>query len=626
MLGISYETWKDTCQMYFALSEKTLRAYLQWFPFSKLSASDKEVLLSREFYNRYIQRDAFVLFPDVLLQTDNYIQKGDGSFRDSSLLSPMLYLVLQAAGKQIYSWYKTSRFEAINAYYAGNYSIKDPKYKRSYDAFFKDINSSIDNYQYYLKTDIVNFFSNINIDKLIERIDCVCNTGEVRFSQTQLQLFKDFLLYCGDGQFPLVENSMASSYFATEIYLEEVDNRLYSFIADHLPEISHFRMVRYVDDLYILFDSEEPFYRITDLCTEIRNEYSSILKDYNLSLNTRKCSYGRTSGINDELKKSMYDEIFNGGKCDIPELFVGRLESFLNDLTFELIFDSVDHDKYASKMIEHFTRKDVEFTANEVFNYFVYEKDECLREEKTRNLIRALVQQSISFIGLDPKRLTVMVLKTKDDEIIRNFLFQLFEKHESGRWNSYDTVVAVSYLIQRGFVHPKLISIIQERCPSLYEYYRRYCASSFFRFFDRPKTNYFVELIGQDDIAYYLYFMSLCEKKRNNHMSSFAYFKTFFDRVTADLAFVFDRQPRDHEPAYQRYYRDKQLIPFYSGLPNSNTIIIAAQRIRDANPLCHASAQSLSRDNSVAEMDQSRKDLIGLLFAYLDAHPKQLSE
>ena len=82
--------------------------------------------------------------------------------------------------------------------------------------------------------------------------------------------------------------------------------------------------------------------------------------------------------INDELKKSMYDEMFNGGKCDIPELFAGQLESFLNDLTIELLFDSVDHDKYASKMAEYFTRKDVEFTANEVFNYFVYENDEKL--------------------------------------------------------------------------------------------------------------------------------------------------------------------------------------------------------------------------------------------------------
>lgn len=622
MLGISYGTWQNICEMYFSLPEKTLRAYLQWFPFSKLSASDKKVLSSYDFYKCYVKDDAFVMFPDTMLQTENYIQKGDGSFRDSSLLSPMLYLVLQAAGKEIYNRYRTTRADSVDIYYAGNYSIKDPKYKRSYDAFFKDINSSIDHYQYYLKTDIVNFFSNINVDKLIERIDRVCNKDEVRFSQTQLQLFKEFLLYCGDGQFPLVENSMASSYFATEIYLEEVDNRLYNFLADHMPELSHFRMVRYVDDLYILFDSDEPFHRITDLCTEIRNEYSSILKDFNLSLNTRKCSYGRTSNINDELKKSMYDEMFNGGKCDIPELFAGQLESFLNDLTIELLFDSVDHDKYASKMAEYFTRKDVEFTANEVFNYFVYENDECLREEKISNLIGALVQQSISFVCLDPKRLTVMILKTKKGKTIRSFLSKLFQKHSSGKWNSYDTVIAISYLIQRGFVQQKLISIIREQCPKLYDYYWRYCRISFLLGFEKQKINYFVQLLGGDATAYFLYFMHLCEQKRNNHMSSFAYFKTYFDRITADLAFVFSRQGRDRKPAYERYYKKNHIKAFYLGIENSDAIITKAHDIRDSNPLCHASAESLSTNDSAITMNQNRKDLIKLIAAYLDAHPE----
>ena len=101
MLGITYDTWKNTCQMYFNLRKRTKSAYLQWFPFTKMSSDDQDTITSEVFYNRYIKSGAFVLFPATMHRSENFIQKGDGSFRDSSLLSPVLYLVLQAMGKEV---------------------------------------------------------------------------------------------------------------------------------------------------------------------------------------------------------------------------------------------------------------------------------------------------------------------------------------------------------------------------------------------------------------------------------------------------------------------------------------------------------------------------------------------
>ena len=42
MLGITYKTWKDTCQMYFDLGKGAKAAYLQWFPFTKISSNDQD--------------------------------------------------------------------------------------------------------------------------------------------------------------------------------------------------------------------------------------------------------------------------------------------------------------------------------------------------------------------------------------------------------------------------------------------------------------------------------------------------------------------------------------------------------------------------------------------------------
>ena len=117
MFGISYDTWKSTCQMYFNLSDGEKAAYLQWFPFTKLSSADELYISSQPFYERYIKTGAFSFFSPMMHQSENYIQKGDGSFRDSALLSPIMFLLLQAVGKEISTVYSAQRRTNIDVFY-----------------------------------------------------------------------------------------------------------------------------------------------------------------------------------------------------------------------------------------------------------------------------------------------------------------------------------------------------------------------------------------------------------------------------------------------------------------------------------------------------------------------------
>lgn len=122
--------------MYTSLKPGSKSAYLQWFPFSKLSADDVENLCSQSFFEKYIKSGAFVFYSCAMQQSENYLQKSDGSFRVSSLISPILYLVLQAVGKGISQKYISNRPENIEVYYAGNYDHMRAKYKAAYDDFF----------------------------------------------------------------------------------------------------------------------------------------------------------------------------------------------------------------------------------------------------------------------------------------------------------------------------------------------------------------------------------------------------------------------------------------------------------------------------------------------------------
>lgn len=620
MFGVKYDTWKSVCDMYFSLKTGSLKAYLQWFPFTKLTKADKDIISSEDFFNKYIKTGSFVLFPPAMHQSENFLQKSDGSFRDSSLVGPILHLMLQAVGKEIYDQYISVRPYDVSVYYAGNYEHMRPKYKQDYDDFFKELNASIDEYQYFIKTDITNFFANINVDKLVAQIDRVCNSDEVSFSQTQLHLFKELLTYCGNGRFPLIENSVASSFLATVVYLDAIDTSLHNYISNHITVFSDFRIVRYVDDMYILISSDKPIGYLHEAYNDIRNEYSSILKEFGLALNTKKCCLKESKEINQELKKSLYDEYFNGQKHNIEELFSGALQKFLSDLSIELLLDSIDIEKYNELINKHFSSDDIEFTPSEVFNYFVYENEEELQSKPVVEEIVGLVKQSISFINLDPKRLTVMIMKTKEDRAIKGFLNQLFKRNRADKWNSYDTTIAISYLIQSKFQFIDLLNVLSNRHPKLYSYYFHNYRSSFINTLAIRRVNKLREIIASDSKAHYLYFMHLCEMKKENYMAAFAYFKNYFDRVTADMAFVFKPEPRLKKPNYKGFYDERKFISFYADVQNSEAVITKAHKLRNANPLSHSSSELLDDNNTSEELQNSIKALSKLVYDYIDSN------
>ena len=623
MFGIQFSTWKKICTAYSSMGIGAKKASLQWFPFTKLSEDDWNYLSSEDFFESYIKNGAFIFFPNAMHQSENYIQKSDGSFRDAALISPLLYLVVQSIGYEIANNYRPKRMNDISAYYAGN-NCEDlaVRYKREYDTFFKELNSYQDEYKYYIKTDITNFFSNINMDKLIERIDYVCNEDKTIFSQTRLQLYKKIIEYSGDGRFPLIENSVMSSFLATIVYLDQVDCELYKFIDQKVDEVLDFKMIRYVDDLYILISSKSGIEGVKVAYNAIRNEYSSILKQWCLALNSRKCKLGLTIDINQELKKSLYDEFYNGEKHSIEELYAGSLENFLEKLLSMVEEECPDVEQYNDLIEKHFAFDDIEFTPSEVFNYFVYESESEVGSVNVSNLIKKIIRRDISVLSLDPKRLGVLVMKTHNDTAIKATLNELFKRYKSDRWNSYDTTIAIAYLVQSEFRHIDLLSVINKQAPELYRYYYNNCRTSFVKpFYNNASRNReaLCRVIGEDWKAYYLYFMYYTEKSKNNNLTAYAFFKNYFDRITADLDHInkiFNGET-EKRPNYKAFYKEKAFCDFYSSIEGSKKIIQDAHKLRNGNPVSHSSASIIENDGTTDDIYRIIENLNMILRRYI---------
>lgn len=294
------------------------------------------------------------------------------------------------------------------------------------------------------------------------------------------------------------------------------------------------------------------------------------------------------------------------------------MQAFISDLSKNLLFDCIDVETYNKLIEKHFSSDNVELTPSEVFNYFVHENDSELQSEVVVSEIVKLVKRSISFISLDPKRLTILIMKTKNDRAIKGFLNQLFKRNRADKWNSYDTTIAISYLIQSEFKHIDLIDVLLNRHPQLYEYYFNNCRKSFFRCFSQKFNDKLRGIIAQDTKAYYLYFMYLCEFRRKNYMAAFAYFKNYFDRVTADLDFIIDPSPKKKRPNYKAFYKQEQLIKFYSEFDVNKTIIEKAHKLRNANPLSHSSSELLDKESTTEDLKQSIEDLSSLMYDYIE--------
>lgn len=621
MLGITYEIWHSICQMYSKIEKKYYKAYIQWFPFSLFNETDWSLLSSQEFFETYIQNGAFVFFPQLMHQSENYLSKSDGSFRDASLISPLLYLVLQCIGKQISDHYISQRPSEISVYYAGNYQNNRPYYKKDYDDFYKEINAAREDYQYFIKTDITDFFANINVDILIGRINDRCNSKDVVFSQTQLLIYKEFLAYCGNGRFPLIENSIASSYLSTIVYLDSIDCQIYQYISEKINCFSCFKMFRYVDDLYILFSSDKSQQQILSTVNEIRNEYSSILKEFRLSLNSKKFCFKPTSNINEELKKSLYDEYVNGVDFSIEEIAQPSIEKFLEYLADLIVAGDLDVEKYNKCISDAFSVSELEYTPNEILNYCIYNSKFSLQNPVLIQKIRSMLSYDISFIALDPKRLTVMIMKTKDAETIKALLNHLFTRNKNNTWNRYHTIIAVVYFIQSFFRHIDLLKILQIRCSELYSFYQYNCKQQFLKILIQD-TNIYCQSVFKDLKSCLFYFMYLVELKKHNTITAFSYFKNFFDRITAILAFKSGKERQKvKKPAFGSYYRLNDAKYIYSQITGSQKILKDAWTLRNSNPLAHSSAELWDNDSSKKEIVRIIERLKQLIRAFIHHTP-----
>ena len=86
LLGISYDNWKKTCDIFLNPKIKSsLSMYLQDYPLTRISEKNIEYIKSKDFFEEFISTGKIFLNPTVMKRSSNYITKNSGGFRDCLL-------------------------------------------------------------------------------------------------------------------------------------------------------------------------------------------------------------------------------------------------------------------------------------------------------------------------------------------------------------------------------------------------------------------------------------------------------------------------------------------------------------------------------------------------------------
>ena len=103
-------------------------------------------------------------------------------------------------------------------------------------------------------------------------------------------------------------------------------------------------------------------------------------------------------------------------------------------------------------------------------------------------------------------------------------------------------------------------------------------------------------------------------------MAAFAYYKNYFDRVTADQDFVYNYDHKAKKANYKAFYKESAFIKFYSSIDDSEPVIKFAHKLRNSNPLSHSSSELLDNNNTSEDLNKSIKSLSKLIYGYIDMH------
>ncbi len=593
MINITYDIWKESCELIQDYSLRYGKYYLQLYPFYKYN--NLKYISSFDFYKKYVSSNAIFANYDNFDRIDNYCRKSDGSYRKRYLIPPIMYIYYISIGLYFSKKYNQKRNDDIYIEYGADYTKGDLHYRNSYNNFVNYISNNYINYNYYYKLDISDFFNKIDIDLLTKLL-----SDSFKFNQKEQKTFKEFIKWCGNGNFPQTECGVTSSFLATIVYFDIIDNRLYNLLKKE-KNIKHFKICRYVDDLYILLDIDGRL-NTSNIENRISSIYENLIYNYNLSINRHKSNFDKSENIFSDLKSfSLFDDMDED--IDIPPEYKKRLISFLNELVNYSEKRGLNYQKYSELIKNYFNNPDSIYQAGQILYVLVYKNISWLKETRILKKLTKIIDNDFNILGVDPRKLVCLILNTHDSELINKFLSKLYCCAEEGDWSTSHDFMSMQYLLYRNFVSTKLLNKMNNYSPENVSFIKKYYKNDWRKtIINHSIEQQLLKLNYKEIPIYFFKYLEIVSIKNNDILEAQAYNKNYFDSITKSIELV-KKFTSDKEKV--NYTKEELKEIYVNKLNISNEMWSLINDLcdrRNKNPLCHASSNIFNskRDISIS--------------------------
>lgn len=598
MITLQHQDWERAVNMIKNIPPSAKNKYFQTFPFFLLSETSWEELLSENFFYSYIKSGEFLTYQENLSFYDRTIQKSHGAYRQTRIVSPIIYIFLIAIASQVERIYVEKRTNDMSVYFSGSFEKEKntAHYKQSYNTYMTELNACQEEFDYYFQTDFSTFFHLVDTDNLFNKID--------RLDPKSALVYSSLIKMIGQGRMPIVDGNSGLSFLNTVVYLDDFDKEIIDSLKT-IVEIESFKLVRYVDDLHIFIkcankDLDFLNYKVYNLLCEKATKH-------HLEINSSKTkSFTPTSELSTKMNTDLYNFFVYNEDIDFEQYFSkNTLIEFLDKLNNMSV--NADFSEYEKEVLHTLENPEIVSDGSYILNAIVYNKSTWSQDYDIKNKISLLVNSNYRKLRYSAKTLITLVLNTRDGDIIKGLLNNLFTTFKNGTNDIIDEIILIEYLVQRKFNHKDLMTILKTDDHGIKEYIKAYQTSDFIKSLEKNKVIFYTNqkevypLISKDTILNFIYFRAKYFESLDLVLESFAYYKNYFDRFVAHAMFCTGIDS-GRKPNYKLYYTEGKLI---DGLKQLNflssdeitKIINEAHKIRNSNPVSHSSAGLLQNED-----------------------------
>ena len=610
MINISYEVWEEACTLIKDYSKKYGKFYMQLYPFYNFNNLNN--ISSKNFFDSYVRTGAIFANYGNFDRIDNYCRKSDGSYRKRFLLTPIMYIYYIAIGLHFSKKYNQKRNKEIYVKYGGDFENGDLHYRNSYSQFVSFVSNTALEYNYYYKLDISDCFNKINIDLLTNLL-----SNSLQFNQKEQMIFKEFTKWCGDGNFPQTECGVTSSYLATIIYFDIIDNRLFNLLSKE-KAIKKFKICRYVDDLYILLDIDGRV-NVDKVENRISSIYENLIYEYNLTINRKKSSFKTSDNIFSDLKSFSILEDYEENIEISPE-YKNHLSEFLNELIKSAADGSINYLKYMDLIERYFESPESIYHAGQILYILIYKNIGWLKETRLIKKITKIIDYDFNILSLDPRRLVSLIVNTHDEEIIKKFLSRLYCCAEEGNWLIAHNFMALQYLLYRNFASTKLLNKMKKYIPEIVEFIIKYYKNDWRKNISDLHLDLQIQKLKyQETPISFFKFLEITSIKKGNILEAQSYNKNYFDLITKNIELI---KGYSNDKNKVNYTKDDLKNIYVNKLKLSKDMWDLINDLcdrRNKNPLCHASCNIFNNKQdltvSISKDIEEINNLINLIIS-----------